>query len=71
MDLEIALQTCAVLAQDQSGLEVKPDLTPTQIREFMTRAEQLIKNQNIPNEPFEKTPAEAFEALVRAALELE
>ena len=70
-DLEITLQSCAVLAKDQSGLEVKPDLTPTQIREFMTRAEQLIKNQNIPNEPYEKTPADAFEALINAALELE
>lgn len=70
-DLEITLQSCAVLAKNQSGLEVKPDLTPTQIREFMTRAEQLIKNQKIPNELYEKTPADAFEALVRSALELE
>ena len=70
-DLEITLQSCAVLAKNQSGLEVKPDLTPTQIREFMTRAEQLIKNQKIPSEPYEKTPGDAFEALVRSALELE
>lgn len=70
-DLELTLQSCAVFAKNQSGLEVKPDLTPTQIREFMTRAEQLIKNQNIPNEPYEKTPADAFEALIRSALELE
>ena len=70
-DLEITLQSCAVLSKNQSGLEVKPDLTPEQIREFMKRAEQLIKIQNIPNEPFEKTPAEAFQALIKSALELE
>lgn len=70
-DLEITLQSCAVMAKNQSGLEVKPDLTTKQIREFVTRAEQLIKNQNIPIEPYEKTPADAFEALVRSALELE
>lgn len=70
-DLEITLQTCAVLSKDQAGLEVKPELTPAQIREFMKRAEQLIKNQKIPNEPFEKTPGEAFKALVDSALELE
>jgi len=70
-DLEITLQTCAVLSKDQAGLEVKPELTPTQIREFMKRAEQLIKNQKIPNEPFEKTPGEAFKALIDSALELE
>lgn len=70
-DLEIALQSCAVLSKEQAGLEVKPELTPAQIREFMKRAEQLIKVQKIPNEPFEKTPAEAFEALIDSALELE
>lgn len=84
-DLEITLQSCAVLAKNQSGLEVKPDLTPTQIREFMTRSEQLLnrvehivsredqvnnKTQS-PIEPYEKTPADAFEALIHAALELE
>ncbi|MDX1930719.1 MAG: hypothetical protein SFV81_29620 [Pirellulaceae bacterium] len=84
-DLELTLQSCAVLAKDQSGLEVKPDLTPTQIREFMTRSEQLInrveqvvsreeqvnKQTTSPIEPYEKTPADAFEALIRSALELE
>ena len=70
-DLEITLQSCAVLSKEQANLEVKPDLTPAQIREFMKRAEQLIKVQKIPNEPFEKTPAEAFEALINSALELE
>jgi len=84
-DLEITLQSCAVLAKNQSGLEVKPDLTPTQIREFMTRSEQLItrveqlanredqvnNKPKSPIEPYEKTPADAFEALIRSALELE
>lgn len=84
-DLEITLQSCAVLAKNQSGLEVKADLTPTQIREFMTRSEQLINRveqlssgedqannkPKTPIEPYEKTPAEAFEALIRSALELE
>lgn len=70
-DLEITLQSCAVLSKNQTGLEVKPDLTPEQIREFMKRAEQLIKIHNIPNEPFEKSPGEAFEALIKSALELE
>ncbi len=84
-DLEITLQSCAVLAKNQSGLEVKPDLTPTQIREFMTRSEQLItrveklvtseeqvNNQKVsPIEPYDKSPADAFEALIRSALELE
>jgi hypothetical protein len=84
-DLELTLQSCAVLAKNQSGLEVKPDLTPTQIREFMTRSEQLISRveeivnredqakskPKSPIEPYEKTPADAFEALIRSALELE
>jgi len=84
-DLEITLQSCAVLAKNQSGLEVKPDLAPTQIREFMTRSEQLItrveqianredqvnNKPKSPIEPYEKTPADAFEALIRSALELE
>ncbi len=84
-DLEITLQSCAVLAKNQSGLQVKPDLTPTQIREFMTRSEQLIarveqlisredqvnNKPKSPIEPYDKTPADAFEALIRSALELE
>lgn len=84
-DLELTLQSCATLAKDQSGLEVKPDLNPTQIREFMTRSEQLINRveqvltreeqvngkTTSPIEPYEKTPADAFEALIQSALELE
>ncbi len=84
-DLEITLQSCAVLAKNESGLEVKPDLTPTQVREFMTRSEQLINRiekisdrdnpdqsqPGSPIEPYEKTPADAFEALIRSALEVE
>ena len=84
-DLELTLQSCAVLAKDQSGLQVKPDLNPTQIREFMTRSEQLINRveqvltreeqvngkKTSPIEPYEKTPADAFQALIQSALELE
>lgn len=69
-DLEITLQSCAILNKDQTNLEVKPSLEPAQIREFMTRAERLANMHEIPNEPYEKTPGEAFKALIDAALQL-
>lgn len=70
-DIEFALQSCAVLQPNGAGLEAKPDLTAEQIRQFTARAEQLAQQQQIPNEPYDKTPAEAFALLLKAALEVQ
>lgn len=69
-DIEFTLQPCAKVREDQLGLEVVTDLNGDQIREFMTRAEQLVRHSNVPNQPYEKTPAEAFEMLINASLEI-
>ncbi len=69
-DIEFALQPCAKVREDQMGLEVLPDLSADQIRDFMTRSEQLLNKSQIPNQAYDKTPAEAFEILIDAALDL-
>lgn len=67
-DLEFTLQELSKVRSDRSTLEVRGDLTAEQIRSFMTRAESLVARAEIPNEPFEKTPSEAFAILLDAAL---
>lgn len=69
-DIEFTLQPCAKVREDQLGLEVVTDLNGDQIREFMKRAEQLVRHSDVPNQPYEKTPAEAFEMLINASLEI-
>lgn len=67
-DLEFTLQNASKVREDGASIEVKPQLTPAQIRDFMTRAEQLLAKYDVPNTPYEKTPAEAFEILIDKAL---
>lgn len=67
-DLEFTLQNCSQVREDGANIEVKTDLTATQIRDFMTRAEQLIAKLQAPDEPYEKTPAEGFAILIDKAL---
>jgi hypothetical protein len=69
-NIEFALQPCAKVREDQMGLEVLPNLTSEQIRDFMTRSEQLVNNSEIPNQAYDKTPREAFGILIDAALDL-
>jgi hypothetical protein len=45
-------------------------LTADEIRQFISRAENLFTRSKLLNEPFDKTPAEAFEMLIKAALEV-
>jgi len=68
-DLEFCLQEVSEVRSDRSHLLVRSNLQADQIRSFMRRAESLLSQGNIPNEPYEKTPAEAFEILVKAALD--
>lgn len=67
-DLEFTLQNVSKVREDGASIEVKPELTPAQMRDFMTRAEQLLAKYDVPNTPYEKTPAEAFEILIDKAL---
>lgn len=67
-DLEFILQNSAQVREDGASLEVKSDLTAEQIRDFMTRAEQLIAKLDAPNEAYDKTPAEGFAILIDKAL---
>ncbi len=67
-DLEFAIQNCSKVGQQGQGLEVISPLSADQIREFMTRAEQLVEQNDIPNEPYDKTAGEAFGILVDSAL---
>ena len=67
-DLEFTLQNCSEVRPDGASIEVNTDLTAEQIRDFMTRAEQLVQSFDVPNEPYEKTPAEAFAILIDKAL---
>ncbi len=67
-DLEFTLQEVAEVRSDRSNLVVRDGLSAEQIRSFMTRADSLVSQYNIPNEPYEKTPAETFELLVQSAL---
>lgn len=70
-DLEFTVQNASHVRADGASIEVNSDLTAAQIREYMTRAEQLLDNFEIPNEPYEKTPAEAFAILIDKALTAE
>ncbi len=67
-DLEFTLQDISSVRQDGLSIEVNTGLTADQIRVFMKRAENLLNTNEIPNEDFEKTPAETFEILVEKAL---
>jgi len=67
-DLEFTMQNVSKVREDGASIEVKPNLQAAQIREFMTRAEQLMAKHDVPNEPFDKTPAEAFAMLIDKAL---
>ncbi len=67
-DLEFVLQNCAEVRADGASLEAKPNLTAEQIHDFMTRAEHLAVDLNAPNEPYDKTPADAFASLIEIAL---
>lgn len=70
-DLEFAVQSSSILRKDGTGIESKPNLDAENVRQFMARAEQLLKTQQISDEPFEKSPGEALETLLRAALAVE
>lgn len=68
-DIEFTLQPCAKVRDDRLGLEVVTGLNGDQIRDFMKRAEQLVQHSDVPNQPFETTPAEAFKILIDASLD--
>ncbi len=67
-DLEFTLQNCSEVRPDGASIEVKRDLTAEQIRDFVSRAEKLVQSFDVPNEPYEKTAAEAFAILIDKAL---
>jgi hypothetical protein len=67
-DLEFTLQNCSRVREDGANIEVRDDLTADEIRTFMTRSEQLLENNKVPNQPYDKSPAEAFDILVDKAL---
>lgn len=67
-DLEFAIQECSKVREDQTGIEVQSNLTTDQIRVFMKRGEQLANQNNVPNEPYKISPADAFQVLIKAAL---
>lgn len=67
-DLEFTLQNCSMVSEDGANIEVVENLTAQQIRDFMTRAQQLLEQHDIPNESYDKTPAEAFAILLESAL---
>ncbi len=67
-DLEFTLQNASHVRDDGANIEVNHDLSADQIREYMTRAEQILAKFDVPNEPYEKTPAEAFAILIDKAL---
>jgi hypothetical protein len=67
-DLEFTLQELSNVRSDRSTLEVRSDLGAEQVRSYMKRAESLLSRSDIPNEPFEKSPSEAFAILLEAAL---
>jgi hypothetical protein len=69
-DLEFAIQQLSEVGKGRDILEVRSDLTAEQIRLYMSRAENLFVRSKVPNEPFEKTPSQAFEILINDALEV-
>jgi hypothetical protein len=70
-ELEYAIEQSAEVGQRGRGLEVVSPLSAEQIRDFMTRAEQLVNQYGIPNEPYDKTAGEAFGILIDNALTVE
>lgn len=70
-DLEYTLQNCSRVRADGASIEVNDDLTAAQVREFMTRAEQLLSQHDVPNEAYDKTPSQAFAILIANALNTE
>lgn len=70
-DIEFTIQNCSKVREGGQSLIVLDNLTAEQIREFMTRAEQLVVQNDIPNEPFDKTAGQAFAILVDTALTVE
>ncbi len=69
-DLEFTLQEFSDVRADGLSIEVKSNLNAEQIRMFMKRAESLLNSNQVPNEDFDKSPAETFEILVENALEV-
>ena len=69
-DLEYTIQQLSKVNKQGDTLEVNSDLTGEQIQIYMKRAETLLTRSKIANEPYEKTPAEAFGILLKAALEV-
>lgn len=69
-DLEFTIQDFSDVRQDGLGLEVRTNLTADEIRLFMKRAEELLESNQVPNEAYDKTPAECFEILVDGSLEV-
>ena len=69
-DLEFTLQSCSKVRDDGQSVEVVGPLDVKQVREFMKRAEQRLDNLEIPNEPYEKSPTDAFKTLIEKALTL-
>ncbi len=69
-DLEYTIQQLSSVRKEGDTLEVNTGLTAEQIREFVKRSETLLTRSKIPNEPYEKTPAEAFAILLEAALKV-
>lgn len=69
-DIEFTIEHLSEVSKSGDSLEVKSDLTAEQIRLYMQRAENLFVRSKVPNEPFEKTPAQAFEILLEAALDV-
>lgn len=67
-DVEFTIQPFAKVKPQGQSLEVVTELSDAEIREFMKRAEGLVNRNNIPNEPYSKTPGAAFTELVDAAL---
>lgn len=70
-DLEFTMQNCARVREGKQSLEVVTPLTAEQIREFLKRAEQVVERNEIPNEGYEATAAEAFHLLIDAALDVD
>ncbi|MFK7735958.1 MAG: hypothetical protein AB8B50_08025 [Pirellulaceae bacterium] len=70
-ELEFAIQNCSKVRPREQSLEVISPLTAEQIREFMKRAEQIVEQNGVPNEPYEKTAGEAFRILIDASLNVE
>lgn len=67
VDLEYVMQP---VVKPENLLEVIANPNKQQIQIYMQRADALLTRQQIPNEPYEKTPAEVLTILVRAALDL-